>query len=308
MTAQLSAIRDVRFTATPNWRERRARNGQNLTKSKKCTSDKKSLPVEPGFLFCVTTMAVAGTAPESKTESMFRSNMEDIKSRFTVLLQSIQSTLEANHVTIEAVHGILVGMYPDCEDHIPKTNMEDIFAAATRHKLWSYEHHSPVEKLVRRLLGSDHLSDIREYKAHLSGFYTTTKLIDYITYTNINSTAEHGELDLEEFSVAHYQKLMVKLELDRKIDTISLRYVQELWEEFAEEFNIPYLTAVIGKILSGSLHIIWMITPDTAEKIATAALESTFFQNHPNIIYIAINDTVHYDEVSSNLIHTVQIL
>ena len=32
---------DVRFTATPNWRERRARNGQNLTKSKKCTSDKK---------------------------------------------------------------------------------------------------------------------------------------------------------------------------------------------------------------------------------------------------------------------------
>ena len=44
MPAQCMHAVDVRFTATPNWRERRARNGQNLTKSKKCTSDKKSLP------------------------------------------------------------------------------------------------------------------------------------------------------------------------------------------------------------------------------------------------------------------------
>ena len=42
MPAQCMHAVDVRFTATPNWRERRARNGQNLTKSKKCTSDKKS--------------------------------------------------------------------------------------------------------------------------------------------------------------------------------------------------------------------------------------------------------------------------
>ena len=45
MPAQCMHAVDVRFTATPNWRERRARNGQNLTKSKKCTSDKKSRPV-----------------------------------------------------------------------------------------------------------------------------------------------------------------------------------------------------------------------------------------------------------------------
>ena len=48
MPAQCMHAVDVRFTATPNWRERRARNGQNLTKSKKCTSDKKSRPVAGG--------------------------------------------------------------------------------------------------------------------------------------------------------------------------------------------------------------------------------------------------------------------
>ena len=58
----------------------------------------------------------------------------------------------------------------------------------------------------------------------------------------------------------------VKLELERKIDIIALKYVQDLWEEFVEEFDIPYLTAVIGKILSGSLHITWIITSEIALK------------------------------------------
>ena len=244
-------------------------------------------------------MDVANVA-QSKSEAMFRSNLEDIKSRFAVLLRSVQLTLEANHVTPEDVYAVLVGMYPNCEDSIPKTNIDEIFAAASRHKLWDYVHHSPVEKLVRRLLTSDHLSEVREYKAHLSGFYATTKLIDYITYTNINSTVDE-ELNLEKLTVANYQKLKVKLELDRRINTLSLKYVQELWEEFAEEFDIPYLTAVIGKILSGSLHITWLITSDIANKIAKAARESTFLQRHPNIIYVAINDTVHYDEVNRSL-------
>ena len=175
-----------------------------------------------------------------------------------------------------------------------------MFTAATTQRFWDYTHHSPVEKLLRRFL-PDHLSLTREYKAHLSGFYATTKLIDYITYTNIDS-AEDNTLDLLRLTDANCQKLKVKLELDRKIDTISLKYVQDLWEEFAEEFDIPYLTAVIGKILSGSLHITWLITSDVANKIATAARESSFFQNHPNIIYVAINDTVYYDEVNPIII------
>ena len=53
MPAQCMHAVDVRFTATPNWRERHARNGQNLTKSKKCTSDKKS---HTGTLSCLPTV------------------------------------------------------------------------------------------------------------------------------------------------------------------------------------------------------------------------------------------------------------
>lgn len=245
---------------------------------------------------------VAEIVPPSKSEVMFRTNLEDIKGRFAILLRSVQLALEANHVTPEDVYAVLVGMF-NCGERIPKTNFEDIFTAVTNHWLWDYTHHSPVEKLLRRFL-PDHVSLMREYKAHLSGFYTTTKLIDYIAHMNVDSSVD-GELSLEQLTVANYQKLKVKLELDRKIDTLSLKYVQDLWEEFADEFDIPSLTAVIDKILTGSLQITWLITPDTASKIATAARESTFFQNHSNIVYVAINDTIYYDEVS-NLICKLQ--
>ena len=245
----------------------------------------------------VNTLARA--VPVSKTEAMFRSNLEDIQSRFAILLQSVQSALETHHVAPTDVHGVLIAMFGCGTDCLPKTNLEEMFKAATSQSLWDYTHHSPVEKLLRRFL-PDYLSCMREYKAHLSGFYATTQLIDYITYTNIDSAVE-GELDLEKLTVVHYQKLTVELKLnDRKIDTLSLKYVQDLWEEFAEEFNIPYLTAVISKILRHSILITWLITPDTANKIATASRESSFFQNHPNITYVAINDTVYYEEVRSN--------
>ena len=41
-------------------------------------------------------MAVAWTVIERKSKTMLRSNLEDIKSRFATLLQSVQSALEAD--------------------------------------------------------------------------------------------------------------------------------------------------------------------------------------------------------------------
>ena len=83
------------------------------------------------------TMAVVWTEPESKSETMFRSNLEDIKSRFATLLRSVQSALEANYVTIEDVYAVLVGML-NCGDDIPKTNLDDIFSSVTSLGLWDH--------------------------------------------------------------------------------------------------------------------------------------------------------------------------
>ena len=82
---------------------------------------------------------------------------------------------------------------------------------------------------------------------------------------------------------------MVTLDIKRKVTAISLKYVQDLWERFAEEFDVPFLTAVIDSILSGSLVITWLVPPDVAQKIVASAHKSTsFFQEH-HIVSITIN-------------------
>ena len=280
------------------WHKREGNNATYLRLAKALYQHGRKDLVE---LLChniTATLGVAGSImPESKAEKMFRSNLEDIKSRFAILLRSVRLALEANHVTPEDVYAVLIEMF-DCGDFLPKTNLEEMFTAMTSQRLWDYTHHSPVEKLLYRFYLHDHLSLMDEYKQHLSGFCTATKLIDYISFTNIKGT--ESELDLKTLTSANYHTLMVKLQLeDRMIDTLTLNYVQDLWKQFAKEFNIPYLTVVIGKILSGSLHIIWLITSEVANKIVTAARTSSFFQKHPNIIYVAINDTVYCDKVSN---------
>ena len=226
---------------------------------------------------------------------MFDSNEEDIKSRFATLLISVRSALEANHYPTNDVRSILVGMFAESDDYIPRTNrLEEIFDAATHHRLWDYLHHSPVESLLRRCL-PDHISLIREYKEHLSGYCTTTKLIDYIKYTNMDPQQGQNRLPLGSYTREQCQKITVTLGLTRNITELSLQYVQDLWEQFAEEFDIPFLTAVIDSVLSGSLIIIWLVPPKEAEKIVSSAHRSTsFFQVHDIISVVGtIKLTVH---------------
>lgn len=229
---------------------------------------------------------------------MMRSNIEEIKSRFSTLLMDVRSALEEKRVKVEDVFQLLVGIFQR-DDCIPNTSLIEIFTAMTINNLWNYQHHSPVEKLVHCFL-PDRLSLMTKYKSYLSGFYATTKLIDYIRYTNLPQNDDSEEdpnkpLPLQNYTVKDYRRLKVVLKTDRKISKLSLVYVQELWNSFAEEFDIPSLTAVIDKILEGSIEIIWLIQPHVAEKIIVAAHKSTpFFRQH-QIIYVAVDDHLVYD-------------
>lgn len=225
---------------------------------------------------------------------MLRSNLEEIESRFSALLYSVRCALEANHVQVDYVRQILIGIFHR-DDCIPRTSLEDIFSSVTAHKLWDYNHHSPLEKIVRRCLRNDHISEVTEYKGHLSGFYATTKLIDYIRYTKfMNARRGTSELPLETYNT-EYERLTLKLKTERDISNWSLMYVQELWNSLADEFRIPSLTAVIDKILDGCLEITWLILPHAANQIATLAPVSTAFFTRLDVIYVSLNGHIIYD-------------
>ena len=66
---------------------------------------------------------------------------------------------------------------------------------------------------------------------------------------------------LKKYTVVHYRKLKVKLNLNRKLSEVSLSYISELWNVFIEEFDLPSLTAVIDQLIEGSLIITWLVSP-----------------------------------------------
>ena len=217
----------------------------------------------------------------------------EIESRFMYLQNSIQYALEENNVRVEDVRQFLVGMLRVC---IPETNkISDLFERVTINNLWSYDNHYLLEKLVSRFL-PDHTSEISEYQSHLSGFYATTKLIDYVRDKNLRCYEEvPAERPLTRYTTEHYKKLTIVLEIDNKISLLSLTYVQNLWKSFVNQFNIPSLTAVIDKILEGSLEIVWLVLPYVGDLICEGAQHSkSFFREH-DIVLVALDDHILYD-------------
>lgn len=150
-----------------------------------------------------------------------------------------------------------------------------------------------MEKVVRRFI-PDHFYLITEYQDHLCGFYTTTKIIEYMRNKNLK---EEMDTKYREFSLTtkQYQRLTVRLNIDRKISDLSMIYVRDLWISFANQFNIPSLTAIVYEILEGSLEIVWLISPHVADMIVTSANNSVSFFHRHNIIYVAIDDHVVYN-------------
>ena len=224
---------------------------------------------------------------------MFKSNLIEIKGRFANLLSHILSVLVDSHVTVEDVHRVLIDI-SECRSELPRTSLDNLFRTASDKKLWHYDHYYPLETIVRRFI-RDHLSFVSEYKQELSGFLTTARLIDFIGRTNLNDS-QRGEskLPLESYE-SEYDTLATKLNTGRNIYMLSLMYVQEMWNSFAEEFRIPSLTAVVEKVLEGCLEITWRITPSAAKLITDGAnIATPFFRKH-NVIYVSVSGRIVYD-------------
>jgi hypothetical protein len=225
---------------------------------------------------------------------MFRSNEQEIKGRFASLLIEVESVLEANHVRVEVVRNFIIRTVRCSSDCIPKSNLSDIFNAVSVQNLWSYEHYYLLDTLIRNLI-PDHCSLMTEYKERFSGYYAAIKLIEYIRE---NTSLDYVSTCSEkmQYTRKHYRKLTVKLKIPHKMTQISMTYVQDLWVSFADEFNIPSLTSTIDKILEGSLRIVWLILPHFAELIRTSAHKSVEFFHQHDIIFVAIDDCIVYDE------------
>ena len=185
---------------------------------------------------------------------LIRKNLNKIKGQFSSLLLEVQSVLKSCQVNVDNVRNFLVHYFARSDWIHNPSNLDELFTALSIAKLWSYNQYDPLEEIVKKFLADD--DDVKkfvsDYKNQLTGFYTTTKIADFIKLSNFEESEQDPQqpLPTDSFTLKDYRKLKVKLKLNRKLSAITLSYVDELWRSLAEEFDLPCLTAVIHSIIA----------------------------------------------------------
>ena len=204
-------------------------------------------------------------------------------SSFSDLVVKVRTALEVNNAKVKDVRDFLF-TYFQGECDIPKvSDLSEIFDCVTSAKLWRYDHYGPLEELVEKFLPEDDPARalMTQYISHLSAFYTTTSIIDFIKISELDDAEEDNQPFSPKKYNRQYRKLTVKLKLRKKVSELTLDYVDTIWKALQREFYLPSLTAVIDKILEGSLTITWLVLPHVVKKIKAVYSKSLqFLQDH----------------------------
>lgn len=216
-----------------------------------------------------------------------------IKGKFGMLLIEVRKAMEAQRVELEDVHLFLLSLFQD-ECSLPEDcDLTKIFNFITKAKLWSYDNYGPLKELAEGFLPTDHpaIKHVVEYESQLSAYYATTKIIDFIKLSELESSNGDGpEADYDQLTLG------VKLGIKVKLSELAMSYVITLWKELIKKFNIPPLTAVIKKIVGGSLIITWLVPKRVSAAIRYSCSKAvTFFVEH-NVVKVQISGITLYRE------------
>ena len=232
-----------------------------------------------------------------------------IRRQFASLQVEVRSAMEARQVKVSDVHQFLVSFFQsDC--CIPEApDLTKLFNIITEAKLWRYDHYGPLEELTEAFLPDDNPARklVSKYKDKLSGFYVATKIVDFIDLSELDDSDDDSDDDSEDDAQQSlsskeykklYRKLKVTLKLDRtiKFSDMTMSYIDTLWKALIEKFNLPPLTAIIKKIVPGSLIIIWLVPPHVSTVIAASYSKALRFYQQHNIVQVELDGRILYDE------------
>ena len=163
-------------------------------------------------------------------------------------------------------------------EYIPKTsNINEIFEVIHRHKLLDYWNYYPLESIVEVFIPDD--SEItllmKTYRQDLESYKITTKIIEHIGAVN----AEWKELEQPaRYDQQYYRTLSLKL--NTRVTNHSLKYIDDLWNKFANLFNLPSRLALLDHIQKGCISVAWYIPSYLAPQIHLAPLSDAFYCKH----------------------------
>ena len=235
---------------------------------------------------------------------MARTVLQKIKRQFASLQVEVRLAMQARQVEVSDAHQFLVSFFQS-ECCIPEApDLTKLFNIVTEAKLWCYDHYGPLRELAQTYIPDDNpvLKLVSTYKDQLSGFFVTTKIVDFIDLSDFDDFEDDSDDAQHLFSPKEskklYRELKVKLRIDRttKFSDMTMSYIETLWTALIDEFNLPPLTAIIKKIVGGSLIITWLVPPQVSSAIAATYSKALGFYQQHNIVEVQLDGRTLYDE------------
>ena len=215
---------------------------------------------------------------DSGAKGIAQKNMQKIFGNFSRMLTKVCRKLREKPINAEELK-FLINSYFQGE-YIPKSSdINEIFEAANCHKLWDYWNYYPLENVVQLYASDDpELTLLMEtYRQDFESYKVTTKIIDHITAVNAKSSEEE-EHEKPSYDRRYYQTLSLKL--NATVTGHSVKYIDDLWNKFANLYNLPPRVALLDHIHRGCVSVVWYIPSYLAPQIHLAPLSNVFYRKH----------------------------
>ena len=233
------------------------------------------------------------------TVGIARKNRRRIDAMFASLLTNVCKKLSKKSLDIEDLRTFLTAYFYTSECIPRSSNINEMFEAVTRHKLWDYWNYHPLEEIVQEFAADDQeiKSWIETYKQDLKSYKVTTKLIDHIADSDSSYESPSEEKQLEQpakYDQRYYRTLSFKLKT--KVTDHTLKYIDDLWGKISDLYDLPPRVVILDSIHKGCVSIVWLIPSHLAPKILSAAPHSGDFYRRHEITRVEIDGKCLYQE------------
>ena len=230
--------------------------------------------------FPLITFTAHPVQEDSGADGIAQKNLQKIEGKFGWLLLKVRRKLREKTVDTEDLKFITHVVFRG--DYIPKTsNINEIFEAVIHHKLLDYWNYYPLETIVDVLVPDDpEITLLMEtYRQDLESYKVTTKIIEHITAAKATPSKQKELERPARYDQQYYQTLSWKLNLTRVTDH-SLKYIDDLWNKFANLYNLPPRVVLLDHIQRGCVSVVWLIPTHLAPQIHLAPLSDAFYRKH----------------------------
>ena len=180
------------------------------------------------------------------------------------------------------------------------STVNEIFVTANRLKLWDYWNYEAIASIVDQFAADDpELTSLMEaYKEDLKSYKVTEKLIDHIAAFSLTPEEEEELNHAARYDQQYYKTLTMKLQM--KFTDHSLKYIDDLWNEFATLYNLPPHVALLDHVCKDCVSIVWLVPSRLAPQILdTTPLSGDFYHKH-DITRVEFDGTCIYQESQGN--------